>query len=326
MRDVAREAGCHVSTVSLALNGDKRIPDSTRERIVLVAKRVGYHIHPLVASWIKSRKSGKCFAEKLPLAYIDRGLSSTFSDEYKTYEVFRKEADNNGFVLQRFDIDDYSRNTSRLFQILSVRSITGVIIGPGLRGTSIDGVEWRDFSVVAVGDGPLYPSVHRVLEERESRIRSLLESCYLIDPRSVALVISNTDRNINLLSPLLSEIRRRFACGSDVPIFLGDNPEKLKRWINTYQPSVVFGDDSRVLKSLDVKFVDIGRQDLYHSPRRTDDLFALGKAVLDLLAEFLSSNQRGLPNLRHSVHLNFGPEEEFSVCDQLTERDSVVSA
>jgi DNA-binding LacI/PurR family transcriptional regulator len=42
IRDVAREAGVSVTTVSDALNGRGRLPDQTRERITAVAARMGY--------------------------------------------------------------------------------------------------------------------------------------------------------------------------------------------------------------------------------------------------------------------------------------------
>jgi DNA-binding LacI/PurR family transcriptional regulator len=43
IREVAREAGVSVTTVSHALNGKGRLDGSTRERVVEVARRMGYH-------------------------------------------------------------------------------------------------------------------------------------------------------------------------------------------------------------------------------------------------------------------------------------------
>ena len=58
MEDVARAAGCHASTVSLALRGDVRIPGDTRERVQAAADRLGYRIHPLIAAWDLRRSPG----------------------------------------------------------------------------------------------------------------------------------------------------------------------------------------------------------------------------------------------------------------------------
>lgn len=42
IKDVAKVAGCSISTVSYALNNDKRIPDITADRIKKIASEIGY--------------------------------------------------------------------------------------------------------------------------------------------------------------------------------------------------------------------------------------------------------------------------------------------
>jgi len=42
IKDVAKAAGCSISTASYALNGDKRIPDITADRIKKIADEIGY--------------------------------------------------------------------------------------------------------------------------------------------------------------------------------------------------------------------------------------------------------------------------------------------
>lgn len=44
LRDVAEQGGVAVSTVSLALNRDRQIPDKTQERIAKLAREMGYTI------------------------------------------------------------------------------------------------------------------------------------------------------------------------------------------------------------------------------------------------------------------------------------------
>jgi LacI family transcriptional regulator len=57
MKDVARRAGVDVSTVSLAINNDPRIRQETRERILVVAKELGYQRNHLA----RGLRSGKSF-------------------------------------------------------------------------------------------------------------------------------------------------------------------------------------------------------------------------------------------------------------------------
>jgi LacI family transcriptional regulator len=57
MKDVARQAGVDVSTVSLAINNDPRIRRETRERILAIAQELGYRKNHLA----RGLRSGKSF-------------------------------------------------------------------------------------------------------------------------------------------------------------------------------------------------------------------------------------------------------------------------
>jgi DNA-binding LacI/PurR family transcriptional regulator len=55
IRDVAREAGVSVTTVSHALNGKGRLNIDTRQRVRAVADRLGYHPNPAARSLVSGR-------------------------------------------------------------------------------------------------------------------------------------------------------------------------------------------------------------------------------------------------------------------------------
>lgn len=50
MRDIANKAGCHYSTVSLALRNHPRIAAETRERVQRAAAELGYRPDPMLAA------------------------------------------------------------------------------------------------------------------------------------------------------------------------------------------------------------------------------------------------------------------------------------
>lgn len=57
IRDVAREAGVSTTTVSDALSGRGRLPQSTRDRVSQVAAELGYTANPN-ARWLRSGRTG----------------------------------------------------------------------------------------------------------------------------------------------------------------------------------------------------------------------------------------------------------------------------
>src|SRR3954470_1265251 len=75
IRDVAREAGVSVTTVSHALNGKGRLNPETRERVRDVADRLGYRPNPAARSLVSGRTGLIAAVPSLP-----PGLNIEFSE------------------------------------------------------------------------------------------------------------------------------------------------------------------------------------------------------------------------------------------------------
>ena len=59
IKDIARIAGVHFTTVSLALRNNPRIPQNTQERIQAIAKEIGYSKNEISTSLVRSRSNRK---------------------------------------------------------------------------------------------------------------------------------------------------------------------------------------------------------------------------------------------------------------------------
>ena len=70
MKEVAREAGVHQTTVSLALRDHHSLPAATRARIRAVADRLGYRPNPLVSALMSVRRRGRASREGSTLAFL----------------------------------------------------------------------------------------------------------------------------------------------------------------------------------------------------------------------------------------------------------------
>ena len=65
IKDVAKVAGVHFTTVSLALRRHPSIPEATRERIRRVAERIGYAPDPVFGALTRFHVNGS--VRTLPL-------------------------------------------------------------------------------------------------------------------------------------------------------------------------------------------------------------------------------------------------------------------
>ena len=169
MDDVAREARCHASTVSLALRGDARIPEETRARVQAAADRLGYRINPLIAAWVSARRAGRPIARRLPAAYLvchPENFHWKADAHFRSiFEGARDQAERYGFNLTEFRVSEYARDLSRLNQVLLTRNVQGVIVGPTLEHHTLEGLDWPRFALVTIGYGLTSPALHRVTED-----------------------------------------------------------------------------------------------------------------------------------------------------------------
>src|SRR5258708_11668999 len=70
IRDIARKAGCHYSTVSLALRNHPRIPLQTKERIREIAVQLGYRADAMLAALCAYREMKRPLKEKGVIAWL----------------------------------------------------------------------------------------------------------------------------------------------------------------------------------------------------------------------------------------------------------------
>ena len=90
MADVAREAGVHTSTVSLALRHSPRIAVGTRERVEAAAERLGYHPNPLVTALMKNRRNPRAECVALTAGYLCFEALSSVLREEPVYSEFER--------------------------------------------------------------------------------------------------------------------------------------------------------------------------------------------------------------------------------------------
>ena len=163
MRDVAREAGVHVTTVSLALRNSPQLPVKTRERIQAIATKMGYRPNPLVVALVEQRRKSSFRAS---LAFISRQPTDPrLVNRRYTESIYRhaaRRAGELGFSMDAFDLADYGDDPRRLQKTLRHRNIHGLVIAPLPRSTESYDFDWEHLAVVAIGRSLDLPGVDRV--------------------------------------------------------------------------------------------------------------------------------------------------------------------
>lgn len=171
MRDVAKAAGVHVTSVSLALRNSPQLPERTRTRIQNLARKMGYRTNPLVAAFVQQRRISHPKKFEGLLAFITHSTEAVRSLSGNIYiaQMFaaaRAHAAEAGFRLEPFEARDYGLNGARLERALHARNIRGLIFPPAeAPDGEIVSLNWEHFATVTLSSSIQRPVMDRVVTD-----------------------------------------------------------------------------------------------------------------------------------------------------------------
>jgi LacI family transcriptional regulator len=201
MQDVARAAGVHQTTVSLALRNDSRLPEQTRERVREIAERLGYRPDPMLAALNFYRASRHAAKAPPTMAFLVNFRDRQEMDGYHAHLAFLKgaqeQAEQLGYRLEVFFVGHDAHEGRRLDRILRTRGITGVIaaaFSDRLTGFALD---WSQYSAVLIDSQQLQLALHTVANDQQNITRQAVRRLRDAGYRRIGLV-SGAQEETNL--------------------------------------------------------------------------------------------------------------------------------
>lgn len=193
MQDVARAAGVHQTTVSLALRNDPRLPVKTRERIQGLAEKLGYRPDPMLAALNFYRASRHVVKAPPTMAFLFN-LSDASELVWKValklfLEGARAQATALGYHLEEFYVGHDADAGRKMQRILRARGITGVILAAFGDLTMEFHLDWPDFSAVAIESQHLRLSLHTVSTHQYAITREAIRQLRLLGYRRIGLAV-----------------------------------------------------------------------------------------------------------------------------------------
>lgn len=322
MQDVAKAAGVHRTTVSLALRDSPRLPAAKREEIKQVAESLGYRPHPLVSALMTSRVSRRDPKHQATLAFIsvDKEVSPGWPDTDTTYGMMfrgaRDRAQRRGYLLTPFWIGDPKLQGERFARIMAARNIHGLLIAPHFGPSNRIQLDWQRFTVVELGYNLSQPAFNRVVHDYYHSMQTVC-----------AELRAAGHRRIGLLMPLHSDIKTHHLWAAAYLHFQsGLKPREriaihhpahlttanVREWIRAEQPDVVViggvlyprikGEPQYFELPPEQRYVSL---DLYQSPATaagiSQDHHLMGATAADQLISQLQRGDFGVPEQPMSV-------------------------
>lgn len=316
IRDIARHAGVHFSTVSLALKNSPRIAEATRKRIQSVAADMGYQHDPWLDALISYRDAGRRRRSPIVLGYVSSWDApiETLPHHRFFWSGAKKRAGELGFRLEHFSLAGSGMKPSRLEKILKARGIKGVILTSFSEGAARLDFDWSAFAAVRIELQPAWPPMvtvsvdHlRAIQEAVRQVRrlgyrrpgfmlgynwsELVEDHWLMGFLWAQQSLAPADR----IPPLL--LRPKDSTDAAAAAF--------KSWMLDCAPDVLLGPhetiETRFAPTLQMLGREVAIADPFleqphpHYAGISHQLETVGARALEILVGMLTQNVRGIP-------------------------------
>jgi LacI family transcriptional regulator len=193
IKDVARTAGVHFTTVSLALRHHPSIPLTTRDRIELIARNIGYAPNPVFSALTHFRVHGRVRATPPRVAYLINHPLEQFRHEQAFWNGAKEQAEMLGYELELISVSKGHHDSKTLARYLKGQNITGIIIAgfePGLAELKLD---WNDFAVVKINSLHMEPHTTSVSNDQRQDVRIAFREMYARGYRRIGLAVGRAD-------------------------------------------------------------------------------------------------------------------------------------
>lgn len=185
LKDIAKNCGVSIATVSKVLNGQQGVGEETRQRILDAAKELGYTAN----SAARALKTNRTY--HLGVVFVDL-QNSGFMHEYfaSLLNYFRLEAERAGYDLTFINNNIGGRETSYL-QHAMYRGVDGVaIICADFQDAAVQELAFSSLPVVTLDHA--YHNRTAVLSDNTNGIMSLVRHVYEKGHRKIAYIHGNS--------------------------------------------------------------------------------------------------------------------------------------
>jgi len=330
MSVVAKQAGVHTTTVSLALRNHPSLPVSTRKRLQLLATQMGYRRDPALSALVAYRRQTRPIKSNLLLAYITHWDTRFGWKDHPAHREFfegaASKATSLGYQLEHFWLGEPGLTHQRMSRILYSRGISGLIIASHrIEHTAALDFEWSKFSAVKIDFAPRDQLLHIITNDQRTIISRTVQRVMAAGYRRIGFVmpywwdefvdlawsagflaeqqkIAEADR-----IPILYFSTPRLPAGT-VPVFGPDYvvpKDALDSWLKSHRPEVIVSLGHFVRTSLDALGLSIPKDVAFVETflEKPDGLVAgmhqncqrVGELAVEILAGQLHQHVYGVP-------------------------------
>jgi LacI family transcriptional regulator len=326
-------------TVSLALRGNPRIPESTRTQILRVAEEIGYERDPALASLVAYRQEGAADRHRATIAVLtnwpnELGWKQMGSGR-KIVAGMEFSAKTHGYRLETVWLRQPGYSPEQILRPLLYRQIQGVILAPLLLEVPLPDLDLSRFSVIALEPTLGQPNFHFVAPSYFTAIGTAWSRLLELGHRRIGMVLTeeSAERVRHRWDAAHSIEQRRPPAKERIPTLLVHDPDRyekeLEPWMSKYKPDVILSKHTYALKCIrsigwrvpeDVSYASLNVDD---EPAGTAGINQnreiMGNMAVDILHSLILRNRRGEQEHVTGTVVNGTWQEGITVCPRPVE-------
>lgn len=326
IKDIAKAAGVHFTTVSLALRDHPSLPASTKDRVRAVARQLGYAPNPVFSALTHFHLHGPVRADPPRIAYLanrpvdSAGELSRLRSQF--LEGARTQACILGYDLELVVIGGAPFESLRLGRRLRDAGISGVVIGAFDPHYARVTLKWDDYCVVKINSFHMEPAAPVFASDHRQEVRLACQRLRALGYRRIGLAVGRADEEatekLHTAGYLLDQWTRPAA--ERVPRLLfpydcsaADAGDLLRLWTRKHRVDAVLCNrtsadeiiraaglrvpDDVACASLSLLDEDDHLAGIYPNPR------LVGAKAVSLLTTLLKSGERGVPQFASRTYV-----------------------
>ncbi len=199
LKDVARETGYHITTISLALRGHASIPGETRQRIEEVAQRMGYQRNPVFHALSRFRQQGCVRAPSPRIAYLENFGAGSGRQRTPPLQAIltgaQRQAELLGYQLEPLAVGEDDHDSHSLTQYLREQQISGLVLGGFLPGFAELALNWDDYAVAKIHSRHTQPEATTVGNDQLREVRLAFRRLTALGYQRIGLAVGRSDED-----------------------------------------------------------------------------------------------------------------------------------
>jgi len=246
VRDIAKEAKVHYTTVARALKDDPRISQAKREEIQKIAKRLGYVPDAMVAALAAYRQQLRPAAYRASVAWLSSDEKGAWKTSwYRDYFLGASAVcEQLGYQLEEFPLGKNVAENKRLLSVLKARNITAALLGPLRENRLHLRLDWDQISAVCFEHTLAWPKLHTVTSNHFGTTILAVQKLHALGYRRIGLMVARTaDARVNQAWTggfLVSQIKMKQSDRVPPIEYMNTcNPEDFKKWQSRYNVDAV---------------------------------------------------------------------------------------